>query len=208
MQQSNSLYEKRLTQLHDTGIVQRMVEVSGDPSAMLPPSIDVGYPASPVMDISRYAQRTFIIHENQVVTGGATSGTVVLATPDLLTELNKARAFKLESISWTDAYSGVPWDGWVEFFIGLNLNNGTYVRIPLLAYYATLLGGARDVIILPDNRLNTAIIDKPIYVDRAPAVAEQGEGAVVDGVLFTFERLGGGGTPSFENVNVIFTLYY
>lgn len=199
----DSLYKRGVVQLHDQGIAQRMQELSGDPSALMPPSVDVASPLAPVADLTRYQERSLLLHGPSF--GGTSSGAYQFNVD--MNVVNAPRAIGLESVQWTEAYTGVSHTTWVELMFGISLA-GSVFAVPMMAYLATLSGVARDVqIIAQPERLSHAIFDKPLVYSQSTS-QEVGDSFGITAITMQWDRVGGSGIISFEDLLVCLKLYY
>lgn len=198
-----SLYKKGLVQLHDTGLASRMQELSGDPSALMPSSLDVASPLTPVADLTRYQERSVILHGPSF--GGTSSGVYQFNCD--MDVINAARAVQVEAIGWNEAYSGVSHNTWVEL-IGVFAMQGTVINTPLAAYLATLTGPSRDVqIVVQDEKISKARIDKPLTYSQSTAQAFD-DSFRINALTFRWDRVSGSGILNVEDMMVFLKLYY
>lgn len=134
----DSLYTRKLVQLHDRGIVGRMQQISGDPSADLPPSIDVASPVTPVFDIGNYQQKTLTLMRS----GGnnVTSLNLVWNQEAEIGALRKARAFHISGLSYNfDNTTPLNTDYWTECYLTFDVPNGPAI-IAVLNTFTEIAG--------------------------------------------------------------------
>lgn len=203
-----SIYDDRQIQIHDTGINERMVKFSGDPSSLVPPSMDASKPVPPVVDITRYQEESFICYIQS--TGGSASASFTLLNlqSEANRRFNSARAWQLESVQWTESFNGTAWDGWYELDANMYASDGTLVNVPLMAYFATLAGPNRSVkIIVPKEQMNTARFDKPIF-----QMAQSGHAlspySSLNSLIFRWDRTLGSGLPAVTAFTANFKLFF
>lgn len=204
---SDSIYKDGLVQLHDTGVVERMRTVSGDPSSRLPSSIDIASPTTPVFDIARPAEKSFIIYEPQI-TSAAPSIDVPFASAAQLAALNDATSWTLQQCVWEENYNGTTWDGWLELLANCSWGNGQLFTMPLMAYFATLAGPMRRVQIIRDSAINHMVFNKTFGIDQTGTKDERFTGIFVKGLTWRINRTAGAGTPNSENIVANFLLTY
>lgn len=201
----NSIYDDRIVQLHDRGIVGRMQQISGDPSADLPPGIDVASPAHPVFDIGQYQTKTRILVRSG--TAGVDNYEAFWDSDLELDPIRNARAFEIVGAGFVfDNSLGNIVDWWSAIYLTYDVPNGPLL-VPVGSGYSIVNPPAHTHRIAYQGLVRN-IYDNPTFNNTGVWVGDLPEPRL-SRISFTFDKITGPANGiRVNNVTVAVKLYF